>query len=741
MKRSLIIIFLVMSFMSACTKVKHNEYDSLLQFEESLIIREHTTVKNCRNGWYAPNGLATIDSLVTYEKRKSLCIRPLQNDTTKEYQIYYYLNSEEIEGDSVTFTGKYRYEDAEVPKVTFSIQQYDGDAKVTHQINRSGKSKWINFKVKAAIGEGADAIIFKIYFHKNTQLWLNDCQVEIDGHPLKDFVNVKYKAEEDKEFDKGSNITLEPLSAMMTENLEVLCKVWGFLKYYHPEVTKGKYNWDYELFRILPQVARSKDKSERNKHLNNWINHLGTISDCNGFVVIDSSKYSRFIDLDWIEDRNIFDEKLIAKLKIIKNAKRSHKLNYYFLPYHMGNMHPFTREKTYSQITWKDQGFRVLTLFKLWNAMEYCFPYIGMTDKPWNSLLKEYIPLFAAPANKACYELAITELAACINDTHGNVEIPSSNLGETILARKHYRKQVPVNLIESKEGDIVVNYSQSSELKRGDIIRRIDGETVEKIIKNLTPYIPASNHPALVRQILPFLLRTNNDSLSVTCIRNGKKLSLNLNDFGLNKRTKSEGVKSWQDYNLAAKNIIYIGLGTRNCGSISDIILQKNIKTKGIIIDLRYHKDAFEILNQLLTPNKESFIWFSENEKSSPGNYKLSTISYIGSENLDYYKGKVAILVDEGVQSSVEYRAMAYRKAPNSAIIGSKTAGADGNIGYLSLPGNIKFVYTALGAYYPGWGVCQRKGVNIDIEARATANEIRKGQDVLIEKAIEFIDN
>lgn len=39
-------------------------------------------------------------------------------------------------------------------------------------------------------------------------------------------------------------------------------------------------------------------------------------------------------------------------------------------------------------------------------------------------------------------------------------------------------------------------------------------------------------------------------------------------------------------------------------------------------------------------------------------------------------------------QSHGEFSSMAYRKAPNSAIIGSTTAGADGNVGHFYLPGN-----------------------------------------------------
>lgn len=110
-------------------------------------------------------------------------------------------------------------------------------------------------------------------------------------------------------------------------------------------------------------------------------------------------------------------------------------------------------------------------------------------------------------------------------------------------------------------------------------------------------------------------------------------------------------------------------------------------------------------------------------------------------ENPDYYKGKVAIVVNEGTQSHGEFSAMAYRKAPRSAIIGSQTAGADGNIQTFYLPGNISITYTGLGTYYPDWEVCQREGLKIDIPVRPTVKGVKEGRDELIEEAIKYITN
>src|SRR5512138_188553 len=73
------------------------------------------------------------------------------------------------------------------------------------------------------------------------------------------------------------------LSTQQTENLFVLARTWGFLKYFHPQVARGDYNFDSCLFAILPSVLRAEDKKQRDKLLLNWINKLG---DENRFPVV-----------------------------------------------------------------------------------------------------------------------------------------------------------------------------------------------------------------------------------------------------------------------------------------------------------------------------------------------------------------------------------------------------------------------------------------------------------------------
>lgn len=147
------------------------------------------------------------------------------------------------------------------------------------------------------------------------------------------------------------------------------------------------------------------DKIQRNRLLSEWIDRYGKITEVQPYTIDDPGLYSRIIDLSWINDREMFDDKLISKLNTIRDAKRSQKFNYYIIPYQLYSQGSFDREKGYPNITWEDQGFRILTLFRLWNAMEYCFPYVDITDKPWHSLIKEFLPKFVTPGSKAVNDL------------------------------------------------------------------------------------------------------------------------------------------------------------------------------------------------------------------------------------------------------------------------------------------------------------------------------------------------
>jgi C-terminal processing protease CtpA/Prc len=95
--------------------------------------------------------------------------------------------------------------------------------------------------------------------------------------------------------------------------------------------------------------------------------------------------------------------------------------------------------------------------------------------------------------------------------------------------------------------------------------------------------------------------------------------------------------------------------------------------------------------------------------------------------------------VDESSQSQSEYTAMAFRSAPNATIVGSTTAGADGNVSAIPLPGGLRSMVSGIGVFYPDKRPTQRIGIVADVETKPTIHGIRSGRDEVLEAALRQI--
>ena len=123
----------------------------------------------------------------------------------------------------------------------------------------------------------------------------------------------------------------------------------------------------------------------------------------------------------------------------------------------------------------------------------------------------------------------------------------------------------------------------------------------------------------------------------------------------------------------------------------------------------------------------------------NPGEFIFRNSSEIPKAN-ETYQGKLVVIVNENTQSSAEYQSMAFRAGVNTTIIGSQTAGADGNVSNILLPGGLQTGISGIGVYYPDGTQTQRIGIVPDIKVEPTINGIKQGKDEVLEKAIEIIE-
>lgn len=601
-----------------------------------------------------------------------------------------------------------------------------------------GSSDWTQYSVKRPYPEGAKTIYIGAILSGKGQLWVDDFELLIDGVKIENAKKVDrevFKAELDKEYDKGSGIQNLELTDRRTGDLKLLGLVWGFLKYYHPAVAAGNFNWDYELFRILPRITAAESSKERDNILVDWIKLLGAFEK-NDKSLKSDEEIKVTPDLSWITGSG-FSDQLASLLLDVKNAKRTGKNYYISLADNVKNP-VFANENGYPAIEYPDAGFRLLSLYRYWNIIQYFYPYKYLIKEDWNNILAEFIPEFVGASDATQYRVKILGLISKINDSHANIPV-DRHLARYIGMRRapyevRFIEDVPVitRLYEVRSGF-------TPELEKGDVLVNINGKPVEKIISERLLSSPGSNPPAKLRYISRYLLNTNDSILNVEFRRGDHIYNKTVKTFTPEKLNMVQ--KRDTCFKLINNDIAYLYPGTIK-NSYLPAIMNKVNDTKGFIIDLRCYPSEFIVfsLSSYLMPEKTSFATFTRGSIENPGLFIRDKMPVsAGGKNQKYYKGKVVILVNETSISQSEYTTMAFRAAPGATVIGSTTAGADGNVSSFPLPGGINTTITGIGVYYPDGGETQRIGIIPDIELKPTLRGFVKNQDELLDKAIEVI--
>ncbi|WP_298893480.1 S41 family peptidase [uncultured Psychroserpens sp.] len=606
-----------------------------------------------------------------------------------------------------------------------------------------GTNEWKKYEIELKLEDSAEEILVGGLLVGTGKIWVDHLEVTVDGKPLDQAPKKALsKAQMDKEFDKGSNITFNALSDTQIKNLELLGRVWGFLKYHHPEIGKGNYNWDYELFRMLPKYQKATTNKERDNILISWIENLGQVAPCKNCKKTNKDAFLK-PNIDWIKSDEI-SSALSEKLLYIQKNRHQGTHFYIGMQPNVGNP-KFKNEKTYSEMKYPDAGFRLLSVYKYWNMINYFFPYRHLMDKDWDTCLEEYIPKFINAKNELEYELAAIQMIGDIKDTHANLWGGNNKIQED---RGDYYAPVHVKFVENK---LVVDdlfndeKSETCGLKLGDVITHINGKSIPNIVSEMNPYYPASNQPTRLRDISFDILRSADNTINLKVKREGNHFDKTLDLYYKNNikghyRWYKERTES--SFKKLNDNIGYVTLQNIKEQDV-DSLKEAFKDTKGIIVDIRNYPSTFVpfTLGNYLNSNRTNFVKFTSGSIDNPGEFVFRDGAKVGVKRGWSYKGqKVIIIVNEISQSQAEYTAMAFRAGDKTTIIGSTTAGADGNVSRIDLPGGLRTMISGIGVYYPDGTETQRVGIVPDVEVKPTIEGIRQGRDELLEKAIDLIN-
>lgn len=527
-----------------------------------------------------------------------------------------------------------------------------------------------------------------------------------------------------------------------------LCKVWGYQKYFSQH--GGEYKWDSLLNIAIERVLLSKSQTEFNQILLEMLNEVpNNVYKETSFSMPDTNLN---LDLNWLSDDYFSDD--------VKSYLTTFRDN--FVPdtctglikssdYSMNLTNEYTKLFSNGQVwNYLIESKRLNIMFFYWNIVNYFYPYKNLMDRLWDSTLLEFIPRIREISTIKEFHILMLKLITRQNDSHGF-------LSSSVLDMFWNGNYIPkIYFLRVENQCVVVKIDeQYPEIKLGDILLKINGIGLDSLENYFRELIPASTEAAFYRDFYLYMFRGAFDTYIDLTLQNENAEEY---DIRVYREENMYNLADWamdngreEPYYLTKCGYGYLNMQKLQSGDIPG--MREDLKdAPAIIIDLRqYAKVGLEELLPYFFegPITSAKVLIAALTYPQKGYCHYPGWFYIGDDSdnfnpwtpIDTYQGKIIILVNQFTQSYLEYDCQYLSFHPNVKVIGTQSAGADGNVCHVSLPSGIGTQFTGLGWYYADWYQQQSNGVRIDSLVEITIEGIRKGRDEILEAAFDCLVN
>ncbi len=397
-------------------------------------------------------------------------------------------------------------------------------------------------------------------------------------------------------------------------------------------------------------------------------------------------------------------------------------------------------ERAYSETPYPDPPYRLLALFRLYNAIEYFFPYKDLMDHPWRDTLVDFIPRMRDARDATDYALAVAELTTRLQDSHVTLASP--------VLDAYFGTHRPPLRVELVEGQTVVT-EVAPELAQfglhlGDVVLSVDGEGAAGRRARLARYLAASTPGRLENKIdLQFLLGPQSQPAALEVRGEDgavRSLSMPRTLEGLAPRTRP---RTGPVYTVLTSGYAYVDLQRLQAEEVEGAF-EAIRSTPAAILDMRGYPSsgAQAFIPLLARPNTQpTVIGGTPRYEGSSGSFSLDEGLWTSPESppRERYAGRVVVLADGSSQSAAEHVCALIKSVATVTFIGSRTSGTNGGVTRTILPGGIVVNFTGQSVRNADGSQLQRVGIVPDVEVHPTLRGVRDGRDDVLERAIDFL--
>ncbi|HEX6084219.1 MAG TPA: S41 family peptidase [Thermoanaerobaculia bacterium] len=377
-----------------------------------------------------------------------------------------------------------------------------------------------------------------------------------------------------------------------------------------------------------------------------------------------------------------------------------------------------------------DRATRIATVALSWNVLQHFYPYFDVVEVDWPAELKTALRAAASDADETAFLRTMRRMMASIDDGHGGVSLMGAQRAMLPLLWRTVGDTLVVIAVDGAEGVSV-----------GDEVVAVDGKPVLQALREAESFISGAT-PQWRRWIA---LR------DIAAGAPGTKSVLTIRDAGGTTRTatltravRAEPVREKRPETIAElkPGIWYVDLD-RAKDTDFEAALPKLSAARGIVFDLRgYPRTSSKPLQYMIDTLSQSARWIipivrrpdrEGLEWNVRERWQLEPLQPRLPKNLAFVTDGRAISYAESWMGIVE----AYKLAE---IVGETTAGTNGNVNILQLPGGYRVVFTGMKVLKHDGSRHHGVGIAPTVPVTPTVAGIRAGRDEQLEKAVEILE-
>lgn len=384
-----------------------------------------------------------------------------------------------------------------------------------------------------------------------------------------------------------------------------------------------------------------------------------------------------------------------------------------------------------STIATSDLDGRLADVVVAWNVYRHFYPYFADAAVDWDARLRPQLQRAFGAASRAAEADALRLLVADARDGHGRLnDMRQGNTSGTVGT-------LPV-LVALVESQVVVVASRDATIPAGTIVSAIDGVSARDRFEAL-----ASVHSGTTQW------RQFGASQELVMCTNGTPVRLTV-DAGrgpVDRVVPCEALQRPAETRPAQfaelkPGVRYVDLSSAKTTDLAPA-LEMLAHATAVVFDLRgYPTDAGAWLLPHLVAEPEHDRWMHVAKITGPFGQSAGwqDVGWNVAPTAPKLSGKIVFLTDGRAISYAE-SVMGYIHDRHLAtIVGSTTAGTNGNVASFSVPGGFNITFTGMRVTgHDGVAVHHLVGVKPDIEIVPTIAGLRAGKDEVLERALEYL--